>query len=61
MGRRVRKRPKVKRTSLSERMIRRAKSLQFPNCKGLYPDCPEVIDVDNPPKECKLCPVLAEI
>ena len=60
MGRKVRKRPKVKKISLSEKMIRRAKSLEFPNCRGLYPDCPEVTDLNNPPKECKLCPVLSD-
>lgn len=41
-----------------EKAVIRARERGFPNCKGLYPDCPE-----TPTKEtrmCRLCPVLAE-
>lgn len=27
---------------------------EFPNCKGLYPDCPEKPSLEN--KMCRLCP-----
>jgi len=42
----------------AEKEIETAKKAGFPNCKGLYPDCP-----DNPKKDeypCKFCPVLDE-
>ncbi|MEW6295998.1 MAG: hypothetical protein AB1467_06990 [Candidatus Diapherotrites archaeon] len=29
---------------------------KFPNCKGLYPDCPEKPDKND--KMCRTCPVL---
>ena len=32
---------------------------KFPNCKGLYPDCPENPKKDS--KQCRTCPVLEEI
>lgn len=35
-----------------------AKAQGFPNCKGLYPDCPEKPDKNHP--MCKTCPVLDE-
>lgn len=36
--------------------IENAKKTGFPNCKGLYPDCPEKPTKDN--KMCRNCPVL---
>lgn len=38
--------------------IERAKKSGFPNCKGLYPDCPEKPDKNN--KMCRICPALDE-
>jgi len=33
----------------------------YPNCIGSYPECPPSIeDKNNPPQECKLCPVYLE-
>jgi hypothetical protein len=40
----------------SEKALKLAKEVGFPNCKGLYPDCPEKPDKNNP--MCKNCPVL---
>ena len=31
---------------------------KFPNCNGLYPDCPEKPDKNH--KMCRLCPILDE-
>ena len=36
--------------SETEKLLIKAKQKGFPNCKGLYPDCPEV-----PDKECSMC------
>ncbi|MBN2127627.1 MAG: hypothetical protein JW703_04530 [Candidatus Diapherotrites archaeon] len=38
--------------------LERAKKTGFPNCKGLYPDCPEKPSKDNP--MCRSCPILDE-
>ena len=38
--------------------IERAQETGFPNCKGLYPDCPEKPDKKH--KMCRTCPVLDE-
>jgi len=40
----------------AEKTIESAKSAGFPNCKGLYPDCPEKPDKNC--KQCRTCPVL---
>ena len=31
---------------------------KFPDCKGLYPDCPDTPSKENP--MCKNCPILEE-
>jgi hypothetical protein len=41
-----------------EEPIIRAKESGFPNCKGLYPDCPEKPSKNHP--MCRTCPVLDE-
>lgn len=41
-----------------EKVLETAKSSGFPNCKGLYPDCPEKPSKEN--SQCKTCPVLDE-
>jgi hypothetical protein len=34
---------------------------KYPNCSGSYPECPpEIEDKNNPPGECRLCPVYFE-
>jgi len=38
--------------------IENARKAGFPNCKGLYPDCPEAPEAKEHP--CKNCPVLDE-
>jgi len=46
---------KAKRATIksdAERMIEYSKD--FPNCKGLYPDCPDTPDLSN--KMCRTCP-----
>ncbi len=33
-------------------------SKKYPNCVGTYPDCPDKIeDPNNPPEQCKKCPM----
>lgn len=41
--------------SKGELVIKRFSELGFPNCKGAYPDCPDV--PDNTIVPCKNCPV----
>jgi len=41
-----------------EKAIDVASKNGFPNCKGLYPDCPEKPDKEC--KQCRTCPVLDE-
>lgn len=41
-----------------QKPVDKAKKDGFPNCKGLYPDCPEHPTKDNP--MCKNCPILEE-
>jgi len=38
------------------KQIEMAEKAGFPNCKGLFPDCPENPDKNDP--MCKNCPVL---
>jgi hypothetical protein len=34
---------------------------KYPHCSGSYPECPnDIQDKDNPPGECRLCPVYME-
>jgi len=40
----------------AEKTLDAAKAVGFPNCKGLYPDCPEKPSKDSP--QCRTCPVL---
>lgn len=40
----------------AEKTIEQAKNAGFPNCKGLYPDCPEKPNKNN--TMCKTCPIL---
>jgi len=42
----------------SEKTLDMAKEAGFPNCRGLYPDCPEKPSKDN--AMCRTCPVLDE-
>ncbi len=39
--------------------LEQAENSGFPNCKGLYPDCPEVPSKNNP--MCRTCPILEEL
>ena len=34
---------------------RRRMEPKFPNCIGLYPECPDNIDLENIDDECKMC------
>jgi len=36
-----------------------AENAGFPNCKGLYPDCPEVPNKKD--RMCRTCPILDEM
>ncbi len=49
---------KARSLSEEEKKIIMARKRGFPNCKGLYPDCPEVPDKNC--SQCKTCPVLDE-
>jgi len=42
----------------AEKVLDAAKANGFPNCKGLYPDCPE--NPDRNCKQCRTCPILDE-
>ena len=42
--------------SSNQKAIESAEKAGFPNCKGLYPDCPEKPDKNH--KMCRTCPVL---
>jgi len=37
-----------------------ARTGKFPDCRGTFPDCPEIIDEKNPranaPEQCRKCP-----
>ncbi len=41
---------------LREQKAFESRTGKFPNCRGTFPDCPETIDVNNPPEQCKKCP-----
>ncbi len=41
--------------SLNEKMLLQAEKNGFPNCKGLYPDCPEKPNLDC--SMCRSCPI----
>ncbi|MGB9749086.1 MAG: hypothetical protein ACP5OZ_04365 [Candidatus Woesearchaeota archaeon] len=41
---------------LREQKTFESRTGKFPNCKGTYPDCPESIDQNNPPEQCRKCP-----
>lgn len=51
----------AKRKSESERAWEKIKG-KYPNCVGVYPgECPpEIEDKNDPPTECKTCPVYME-
>ena len=40
----------------AEKTLDSARAAGFPNCKGLYPDCPEKPSKNN--SQCRSCPVL---
>jgi len=47
---------KLSKTPLEKKL---KETKEFPYCKGLYPDCPDIPSKENP--ICKNCPVLEEM
>ena len=52
----VKRKSRPRAISPTERKFRSIKRKGFPACQGTFPDCPEEIEPDSPPKTCRICP-----